>query len=82
MHLDDNQVRCVDRALGDTPLDQRVSALVAGLVSRRTEGVRATISLLALVSAMGSFLTFEERVILSEICRDTADELEREVERV
>jgi hypothetical protein len=78
MQLDGNRVRRVDAALGGVPLDERVSALVVSLVTRRTEGVRAIVSLFGLISAIGSFLRVEERILLAELARDVADRLEYE----
>jgi hypothetical protein len=69
----------IDTALGDLPLGDRVISLVASMVRRETEGKRAAALLIGLVAAMAHFMKPNERVILAELLRDVADDVEGHV---
>ena len=69
--------RAVDDALGDLPLDDRLVALVVSVITRRPEAIRAVLSLLSLTSVLTRELPLAQRIALSEVVRDVADEIER-----
>ncbi len=69
--------RAVDDALGDLPLDDRLVALVVSVITRRPEAIRAVLSLLSLTSVLARELPLAQRIALSEVARDVADEIER-----
>lgn len=70
-------VRAVDQALGDPPLDDRVAALVVSTITRRPQAVPAIFSMIATATAMTRELPLTNRVQLAEIMLDAADEIER-----
>jgi hypothetical protein len=73
----------INLVLKNQPLDDRVFALVANIVQRKPECMRAAVSLASCVGAMSRFLSYRDRIVLSEILRDTADLAEnRHRERV
>ena len=69
--------RAVDDALGDLPLDDRLVALVVSVITRRPEAIRAVLSLLSLTSVLTRELPLAQRIALSEVVPDVADEIER-----
>ncbi len=69
--------RAVDDALGGLPLDDRLVALVVSVITRRPEAIRAVLSLLSLTSVLARELPLAQRIALSEVARDVADEIER-----
>ena len=70
--------RAIDELLGDAPFDDRVSALVVSIITRERQSIKACLSLLSLVGIIARYgLTQSERVLLSEMVRDVADDIER-----
>jgi hypothetical protein len=74
--------RAVDQALAKLPLDDRVVALIANIITRRPQAVPAVLSMLAVTTAMTRYLPFATRVQLAELLRDAADEVERMRQKV
>jgi len=72
------RARAVDDLLADLPFDDRVSTLMVSFVTRERQSTETCLSLLSLIGIIARHgLSQSERIFLSEIVRDVADNIER-----
>jgi hypothetical protein len=78
------RARAINAALGELPLDDRVTALICSVIERRPQMMPALLSMLATLRVMARYSSIENKIAFAEFMRDAADEIEHahEVERV
>ncbi len=69
--------RIINAVLCELPIEDRMCALVASILSRKREADPGVLSMLAVTTAMAKLLSARERMMVAELVRDTADEIER-----
>jgi hypothetical protein len=77
-----DDARIIDAALGQLSPVDRVVTLVASIITRKPEAMSGTLSMIAITAAMAGYLSLEDRIMLAEIMRDAADEVEHRREKV